>query len=305
MTDLAIWNETFGITGQVKFIQGQSDLPIVVIENSLAHASIALQGAHLLSFQATGEAPLIWMSEDASYAPASSLRGGIPVCWPWFGPHATDESMPAHGCARTNNWKPVSSASNEDGTISMSFELIQTEKTKALCSHPLNVQLHVTVGAHLHLALETTNLGDSSFTLGQALHTYFHVGDVRKASIDGFDGTAYIDKVKSGGDYGVHKIQQGAIRIASEVDRIYLNSGKRCEIIDPVLKRKIIIACEGSASTVVWNPWIDIANKMGDLGHDGYLNMLCVETTNAADDVIELAAGATHRLVADYSSQAL
>jgi len=305
MTDLAQWNETYGIADQLKFTAGKGDLPIVVIENDLAHASIALQGAHVLSFQANGEAPLIWMSEDAKFVPGKSLRGGIPICWPWFGPHATDESMPAHGCARTNNWKPVASAQNDDGSTSVSFELMQTEKTKALCSHPLNVQLHLTVGTHLHLILETTNLGDTSFTLGQALHTYFQVGDVSKASIDGFEGKEYIDKVKSQGDYGVHKIQQGPINIASEVDRIYLNTGKRSEIIDPVLKRKIIIACEGSASTVVWNPWIDIATRMGDLGPDGYLKMLCVETTNAADDLIELAAGATHRLVADYSSQAL
>jgi len=305
MRDLAQWNETYGISGKLKFSFGKGDLPIVEIANDLAHASIALQGAHVLSFQATGEEPLIWMSEDANYGPGKSLRGGIPICWPWFGPHATDESMPAHGCARTNSWKPVSSAQNDDGSTSISFELIQTEKTKALCSHPLNVQLHVTIGTHLLLALETTNLGESPFTLGQALHTYFQVGDVSKASVEGFDGTEYIDKVKSGGDYGVHKIQQGAITIASEVDRIYLNSGKCCEIIDPILQRKIIIACEGSASTVVWNPWIDIATRMGDLGADGYLEMLCVETTNAADDLIELAAGATHRLVADYCSEGL
>jgi len=305
MTELAVWNETFGITGQIEFIQGQGGMPVVMIENKLAQASIALQGAHLLSFQVNGEAPLIWMSEDAVYAPAKSLRGGIPICWPWFGPHATDESMPAHGCARTNNWKPIASKANDDGSTRVSFELIQTEASKAVCSHPLNVQLHVTVGTRLHLVLETTNLGDAPFTLGQALHTYFQVGDVSKASVEGFDGLEYIDKVKSGGDYGEHKIQQGPITISSEVDRIYLNSGKCCEIIDPILQRKIIIACEGSASTVVWNPWIDIATRMGDLGPDGYLNMLCVETTNAADDVIELAAGATHRLVADYSSQAL
>jgi len=305
MTELATWNERFGITGQVEFVQGQGDMPVVVIANDLAQASIALQGAHVLDFQTAGESPLIWMSEDVVHAPGKSLRGGIPICWPWFGPHTADESMPAHGFARTNNWKPITSKANNDGSTLVTFELIQKEKTKALCSHPLNVQLHVTVGAHLHLALETTNLGDTPFTLGQALHTYFQVGDVRETSIEGFDGGEYIDKVKSAGDYGVHKIQQGVIKVESEVDRIYLNSGNRCEIVDPVMQRKIIISSEGSASTVIWNPWIDIANQMGDLGLDGYLNMLCVETSNAADDVIELAAGATHRLVADYSSQAL
>ncbi len=305
MNQLDQWNHAYGIDGQVNFTLGKGDMPIVMIDNALAQASIALQGAHVLGFQAKGEAPLIWMSEDAVYGPAKSLRGGIPICWPWFGPHATDESMPAHGCARTNDWQPIASKANSDGSILVSFELIESDCTKDLCAHPLNVKLHLTVGTHLNLALETTNLGGSSFTLGQALHTYFNVGDVRETSIEGFDGKEYIDKVKSAGDYGVHKVQQGAIEIASEVDRIYLNTAKCCEIIDPVLERKIIISSEGSASTVVWNPWIEIATKMGDLGADGYLNMLCVESTNAATDVIELATGATHRLVADYSSQAL
>jgi len=301
MTQLEQWNDTYGIAEQVSFVSGEGNMPIVQIENDLAQATIALQGAHVLGFQVKGEAPLIWMSDDAVFAPDKALRGGVPVCWPWFGPHPSDKTLPAHGVARTGDWQPIASASASDGSTTVSFELLSSETTRQLCTHPLSVRLHVTVGQGLRLALETTNLGDSSFTLGQALHTYFQIGDISQVHIDGLDGCEYIDKV----DDGARKQQSGSVAINSETDRIYLGTSHHCDIVDPVMGRKINIDSEGSASTVVWNPWLEVARNMGDLGSDGYLTMLCVETTNTAADVIKLEAGATHRMVATYSTQAL
>ncbi len=300
-TELEQWNDSYAIDGELRFIRAKGDMPVAEISNKLAQASIGLQGAHVLDFQAKGQAPLIWMSPDATFAPGKSLRGGIPICWPWFGPHASDSSKPGHGPTRTSAWQPIAASSQNDGSTRISFEFVQSPATIAMCGHALSLQLHVTVGNSLHLELETTNLGEDSFTLGQAFHTYFQVGDVRQTRIEGLGGCAYIDKV----DGGKRKQQQGAVAISAETDRIYLATGSECEITDPSMQRKIMISSAGSASTVVWNPWSETALKMGDLGQDGYLNMLCVETTNAADDVIQLSPGATHRLIADYSSQAL
>jgi len=294
-------NEAYGIAGQLVFASGKGDMPVVTISNDGGEASIALQGAHVLGFQAKGQPPLIWMSEEATFAPGKSLRGGVPICWPWFGSHASDASLPGHGPARTVDWQPVASESLNDGRTRISFELMETDKTRQMCAHPLRVQLHVTVGSSLALELETTNLGNSVFTLGAALHTYFAVGDVRLAHIEGLDGCAYIDKM----DGALRKQQHGSLSITEETDRIYLDTGSRSEIIDPFLGRRIVIESSGSASMVVWNPWIETANKMGDLGTDGYLNMLCVETANASDDVVQIAAGSTHRMLAEYSSEAL
>ncbi|MDQ6971640.1 MAG: D-hexose-6-phosphate mutarotase [Mariprofundaceae bacterium] len=301
MGNIETMNEKYGIAGQVTFSAGQGDMPMVEVKNALGEASIGLQGAHVLGFQAAGEEPLIWMSPEATFAPGKSLRGGVPICWPWFGPHASDSSLPGHGPARTVEWMPVASQSLDDGRTRVSFELVGTDKSREQCGHDLNVQLHVTVGCSLLLEMETTNKGRTPFTLGEAVHTYFLVGDVRLAHIDGLDGCEYIDKM----DGGVRKQQQGAVNISEETDRIYLGSGNRQEIIDPAMGRKIVIQSQGSASTVVWNPWIETANKMGDLGPDGYLHMLCVETVNAADDVVEIAPGASYRMAADYSSEAL
>jgi len=297
-TDLDQYNESYGIDGVLSFVRGQGDMPVAEIKNDLAQASIALQGAHVLGFQANDQPALIWMSPEASFAEGKSLRGGIPVCWPWFGPHPSDSSLPAHGPARTTNWQPIASKANADGSTRISFEMLQSPAVIAMCGHALRVRLHVNVGASLTLELETTNQGQQSFTLGQALHTYFQVGDVRQARIEGLADCTYIDKV----DGGIRKKQHGAVEINAETDRIYLATGDDCEIIDPALGRKILISSNGSASTVVWNPWVETALKMGDLGPDGYLHMLCVENTNAADDVVELAAGATHRLVTNYSN---
>ena len=301
MNDLDQLNESYGIAEQLRFISGSGDMPIADIHNELGQAQIALQGAHVLGYQAKGQEPIIWMSNEATYAPGKSLRGGVPVCWPWFGPHASDSSLPGHGPARTSDWKPVASESLADGSTKISFEMIETKKTREQCAHPLSVRLHVTIGSSLALELETTNLGNTAFTLGEAFHTYFLVGDVRLAHVEGLDGCEYIDKM----DGGVRKAQQGSLTISAESDRIYLGTGNHSEIIDPAMGRKIVIRSEGSGSMVVWNPWEATANKMGDLGPDGFLNMLCVETTNAADDVVELAAGATHRMFAEYSSEAL
>jgi len=301
MTDLEQFNEKFGISGQLTFSAGKGGMPVVEITNELGEASIALQGAHVLGFQARDEAPLIWMSGEATYAPGKSLRGGVPVCWPWFGPHATDSSLPGHGPARTVDWKPLASEALPNGRTKVNLKLIETNKTREMCPHPLRVQLHVTVGNNLSLEVETTNLGDSTFTLGEALHTYFHVGDVRLAHIEGLNSCEYIDKM----DGAARKTQNGPVTISEETDRIYLGTGNRAEIVDPDMGRKIVIQSSGSASTVVWNPWTETAAKMGDLGPDGYLKMLCVETANAADDMVELEAEATHRMVANYSSESL
>jgi glucose-6-phosphate 1-epimerase len=299
MNDLDQLNGQFGIQGRLVFVEGPGGMPVAELYNDLGEAAIALQGAHVIGFRARGQQPLIWMSDAANFAPGKSLRGGVPICWPWFGPHATDASLPGHGPARTADWRPVGSQSLDDGRTRLSLELVSGDAIRRQCPHPLRVQLHVTVGYSLRFALETTNLGETPFELGDALHTYFLVGDVRKAGVEGLDACTYIDKVNG----GARKLQSGPVTIAGEADRIYLDTGTHLAIADPVMRRRILIDSEGSSSVVVWNPWVDKAEKMGDLGPHGYLRMLCVETANAADDVVQLAPGAVHRLVAEYSCQ--
>jgi glucose-6-phosphate 1-epimerase len=149
--------------------------------------------------------------------------------------------------------------------------------------------------------LATLNTGKKPITIGDALHTYFEVGDVRYAKVHGLHMIDYLDKV----DGNKKKQQLGPVIVGSEVDRVYLNTADTCVIEDVKYQRRIRIEKRNSRSTVVWNPWIEKADKMGDLGPDGYLNMICVESTNAADDVVTLAPGAEHHLWVRYSVEAL
>ncbi len=294
-------NQRYSIAGHLKFVEMDGGLLFAEIDNAHATASIAIQGAHIATFQPKGEEPVIWLSPKAKFAPGKSIRGGVPICWPWFGPHATDSKLPGHGYARTVMWEVLETKALGDGSTFLRFGLIESDATRAQWPHPSTVQLEVTVGKALRVELVTANTGKESFQLGEALHTYFHISDVAQMTIRGLENCEYLDKVKDFARF----TQQNGIVIESEVDRVYVNTTADCVIEDKGLKRAIRIAKQGSKSTVVWNPWTEKAEKMGDFGPKLHRDMVCVESGNALENVITLAAGETHRLVAVYSVEKL
>jgi D-hexose-6-phosphate mutarotase len=291
-------NSRFAIAGVLSFADIAEGFTVADVATRFGTARIALQGAHVMTYQPAGHAPLIWLSKFAKFAPGKSIRGGVPLCWPWFGPHATDAKLPGHGFARTVPWQLLDAKLLPDHRVRLEFELVQTEATRALWPHACTVRNIVTVGPELEVELATTNTGTAAFELGQALHTYFEIGDIRKATVTGLANCDYIDKV----DGGARKAQHGAVSFSGETDRVYLGTRGHCEIHDPALGRRIVVTSTGSRSTVVWSPWAEKADKMGDFGTDGWTAMVCVETANAVEDVIQLAPGATHRMAAQYRS---
>lgn len=300
-TDLSTLNNRFAIPGHVQFKEGPGGLAVAEIANSLAEATIALQGAHVMTWQPRGQEPVLWLSRFGKFAPGKSIRGGVPICWPWFGPHAGDAKLPGHGFARTVMWEVLETRALADGATFLRFGLIETDATRTQWPHPSSAELRVTVGAELKVELVTRNTGSAPFQIGEAFHTYFHISDVAEMAIRGLEGCAYLDKVE---DFA-RKTQQGAIVIESEVDRVYLDTEADCLIEDRGLRRRIRIAKQNSRSTVVWNPWTEKAEKMGDFGPEGYRGMVCVESGNAADNVVTVAPGAEHGLTAVYSIETL
>jgi D-hexose-6-phosphate mutarotase len=294
-------NQSFAIEGHLQFIEVDGGLVFAEINNTHATASIALQGAHIATYQPKGEEPLIWLSKLAKFIPGKSIRGGVPICWPWFGAHATDSKLPGHGYARTVMWAMLETKALADGSTFLRFGLIENDTTRAQWPHACSVELEATVGTTLRVELVTKNTGNAAFQLGEALHTYFHISDVGNMTIRGLEGCEYIDKVGE----TTRRTQQGGIVIESEVDRVYVNTTADCVIEDKGLKRAIRIAKTGSKSAVVWNPWTEKADKMGDFGPQGHRGMVCVESGNAMENVVTVAAGETHRLVAVYSSEKL
>ena len=301
-TDSADLNQKFSIAGHLEFIQDAGGLIIARISNKHALSDIALQGAHVMTFQPKGDQPVIWLSPAAKLVPGKSIRGGVPICWPWFGAHATDSSFPGHGFARTVLWQVVSSTALPDGGTRISLELPQSSIPPTQWPHACRAQLVVTVGKTLTVELITENTSHAAFEIGEALHTYFAISDVDDMCITGMEGCTYLDKVGA----AQSRTQQGAIKITSEVDRIYLDTEADCSIEDRGWNRRIRIAKRGSRSNVVWNPWIEKSAKMGDFGSNtGYRGMVCVESANAADNVVTVAAGASHTLRVEYSSEKL
>ena len=294
-------NQRLAIAGEVEFTVADHGALVAQVTNAQGSGSIACQGAQVLTWAPTGQAPVVWLSSDARFTATKSLRGGIPVCWPWFGAHGQDAAKPAHGFARNLDWAVRETASTPEGTRIV-FGFTPGVEQQALWPHSADLTLTVVLGKTLRLVLTTRNTGGETIAITQALHTYFHVGDIAAVQVEGLEGTEYIDKVVSGDP---RIIQDGPIGIDQEVNRIYLGCPGSVAIRDESLGRRILIDKSGSASYVVWNPWAETGAKFGDMGPDGYRQMLCVETTNAASDTATIAPGGAYELTSEYRVEPL
>ena len=295
-------NHEFGIPGALVFEEREGGLIEARMAFATASASICLQGGHVVDWRMRTQAePLLWLSRDAKFAPGKSIRGGIPVCWPWFGPHADNPALPAHGFARTAAWR-VADSGCENGIVWILLELESAEAHGAMWPHAARLSLRVTLGETLALELTTVNAGDAPFVLGEALHTYFRISDIGSISVGGLHGASYWDTVGQ----VEKKRQSGPLAFKQETDRVYIDAPQTCVIEDLPLSRRIHIRKQGSLSTVVWNPWTDKAERMGDLGKpDGWRGFVCVESANAWDNKLTLAPGETHALSVEYAVESL
>lgn len=264
--------------------------PVLSIENAHCRARIALHGAHVIDFQPTGHAPVIYNSPEAIYEEGKAIRGGIPVCWPWFSKHPENPSLPAHGLARYRFWQLTDSYSCPDFT-ELTFNFDTTTVPAELWPHKTIATLRVRLGQELQLVLTSTNHSHHPITVGGALHSYFQISSIHDIQVDGLDTANYCSTISP-----VTHTQDGPIRFAGEIDRIYYPSHHIVEIYDPGLSRRIRIEKSGSHSTIVWNPWSENSRAFADLPDTGYLDFVCIETANALGDVHLLPPGASHTL---------
>lgn len=276
-----------------------------------AELLIAEQGAQVLSYTPAGGRPLIWLSEDAAFTRGQSVRGGVPVCWPWFGDLArnpaevqamrqADTPPPAHGEVRARDWQLLNIADEDDG-VSIEFILDAAEDGLPGWPHALELKLAVRLDARLSINLVTTNLGREPVAFSQALHSYFAVGDIHQVSVEGLEGRRYIETLANWQE----RRQQGALRFTGETDRIYLDLPPTLSIVDPAWQRRIVLQASGSDSAVLWNPWIDKAARLSQFADDAWQRMLCIETANVMDDCIILAPEATHEMGVSIRAEAL
>lgn len=291
--DIENLNRQFGIASILSFTE-VAGLPVIEIATPAATARIAVQGAQVLEWQPAGQEPVIWVSRAAVYQAGKGVRGGVPVCWPWFG--AGEPGKPAHGFVRTRMWQVRATGQDTRGTF-VRLGIKDDADTRAIWDHAFDLELIVNVGAMLSMELITHNAGNATLRITDALHTYFRIGDIGHTEVLGLDQTGYQDKV-SGQD---RQIQAGPVTFTGETDRIYLDTQADCIIKDNSLGRRIRIAKQGSDTTVVWNPWMEKEKTFADMSAGEYRDMLCVETCNAATDVIVLQPGEKHSLLAELS----
>ncbi len=293
----------FKIKPQLKTTQDENGLEYIEIDNNLATAKIALQGAHIISWQPkTEKQPVLWLSSNARYLKGRSIRGGIPICWPWFGAHPTDSTLCPHGFARVIPWQLVDADTLKNGATRLSLQMMETAESRRQLSYPYYLTMTITVGDTLRIDLSTTNKAGHPFMVGEAFHTYFNVSDITKIEVKGLEDTLYSDKVF----HYERRVQNNDIKFNGEFDRVYLNTGDDVVLQDVGFNRSIRIAKSHSASTIIWNPWADKAAEMGDMGKaDEWKHMVCVETANALENVVVISPDKTHTMCVEYSIESL
>ena len=270
--------------------------PVYVINHLEVTARVALQGAHVMEWRPTAQTePVLYMSPDALLEHGKPIRGGIPVCWPWFGGHPTDATKPMHGFARTRPWELVR-ADAKEGYVAMLFKLESSEETKALWPHDFRCHVGISFGAALEVSLMTENTGDSPFILSEALHTYLTVGAIELVTVRGLSESKYLDTVGE----RTMRDQEGDITFEGEVDNQYASTAGVI-VEDRSFVRNLVVNKLGSGTTVVWNPWIEKSKRLADLPDDAYHGFLCVEAANAGDAAVTVMPGGQHVLQTQIS----
>lgn len=278
----------------VTFTDGQGGLPMIRVDHPAASAEIYLQGAHLTHFQPAHEEPVLFVSSRSKFEAGAPIRGGVPICFPWFGPNAKDPAAPAHGFARIMTWQ-VTEVQESNSGVSITLSLESSEETRKIWPADFLAQIEFVISRSLEMKFRVTNRGSERFWFEEALHTYFTVTNVRHCTVEGLRGCAYIDKT----DKMAQKVDNDfRIAFSQETDRLYLDTTSTCFIDDGERGLGIRIEKTGSNSTVVWNPFPDRAAQLKDIGQENWPKYVCVETANAGPNAVSLPGGQTHEMTA-------
>lgn len=271
------------ISGRIRQVSGPGGLSTLKITNDRGAADVLLHGGHVLSFQPAGAAPVLWVSPRSPFTAGKAVRGGVPVCWPWFGP---DPRGAAHGFARSTTWQLAEAAEFADGRTRVTLALSDSTASRALWPYAFRLELAVTIGRELDLALTAINTDKTPWSWHGALHTYLAVTDVRRTTVEGLDGCAYLDAPSNGSER--NRVQEGLVTFTDEVNRRYFETDRTLVVADDV--RRIRITKAGSNATVVWNPGPTRAGAMPEIG-DLWPGMVCIEAAVFGAGRVDLPPG--------------
>ncbi len=290
MTYLQELNEKFAIAESLAFIKQSNDFTYITVSNQFADAKICLHGAQIISYRPADQHEMLWLSPMSKYEQGKAIRGGIPVCFPWFGPHKKDEAKPQHGFARLMNWQVAQTAVLPNGESFIRMELFSSTETKSYWPYDFIAEMIFTIGKILTVSLKITNTSRIQFDYSCALHSYFNISVIEDISIIGLQGSRYY-KHDQPGDF----IQESSkLKIGQVEDRHYYSTKSTCILSDPKFKRRISIAKTGSQVTTIWNPGSANCFGMSDMPNEAYRRFVCIEAVNAFSDTICLTPGKSH-----------
>lgn len=277
------YRHQFADVSEVSFGQLANGFGYVEIDAAHCIGKVYLQGAHLAEFRRKASPrPILFMSQQAWLEDGKPIRGGVPICFPWFGGRNDAPHLPAHGTARITPWKLHAIVPQRSG-LQLVFQW-QSEGWSLVYS--------LVFGDQLRLELEVTNVSFQKQTFEAALHTYFALADSSKVFITGLEKAPYLDQL-TGKECAA---EERAIEFREETDRIYAGMHSEIVLEDPVWKRRFVICPQESQSTVVWNPWIAKSQRMPDFGDEEYHSMCCIETANVRQQSVTLGPGESARM---------
>jgi len=281
------------LSGTPEFIvtEPEEGFPVIEVQTPVSSATIALHGAQILTWAPTDHPPVLYVSPKARMTEGTALRGGIPICWPWFGNHPEDDSLPSHGIARNRFWT-LESGSLEGKVATLVFKLKSDEETKKFFPHDFELTATIRIADKLRLKLHMKNTGDEAYKVSSALHTYLSLGDIERIQLEGVKGSHYVDQLLEDKE---PIYQEKNLQIKGEVDRIY-SSMSSVLVRDLDRVRSVFVDKAGSRSTVIWNPWKERSKEIADLPDKGYKEFVCIECANAGTDKPTLHPNGSHTL---------
>jgi len=276
---------------EVSVTEPEPGFPVLEVKTSVSEATIALHGAQVLTWTLIGHPPVLYVSPKAKMTEGIPLRGGIPICWPWFNEHPEDSTLPKHGFARNRFWELVSGeAFGKEATLV--FKLCSDEETKQMFPYDFELTATIRVSDKLRVKLNMKNTGEEIYRVSSALHTYLSVGNIERIQLEGVKGSHYMDQLS---DQTEAQYQEKNLQIKEEVDRIY-QSMSSVLVRDLDRHRSVFVDKAGSRSTVIWNPWKEKSKSLSDLPDKGYLEFVCVECANAGTDKPTLRPNSSHNV---------
>jgi len=286
-------NKLYTGIGKVQFKNGKGELLAVEIANQFAFAEISPYGAHILSFIPSNEKDILWLSEKSFFTEGKPIRGGIPLCFPWFGPNPSDNALPPHGFARLIYWSVEDISDLPDNSTRLILKCESNDFTRKIWPFEFKAKLIIIIGKKLDVTLQFTNADSREFKCTDALHTYFLISDTSNITIEGLENSSYYDGLQKD---SLLKQSEKLLPIIKEENRRYIEHSANCIIYDKGFGRKITVAKRGSQTTVVWNPWVETSKSFADMTPEGYKTMVCVEAVNAYNDFVLLQPGESFNL---------